>query len=64
VLSYARGVPVICRVFEPSDAEQIRAEGGTPVLYSEAAAADFLAWLEQADEVGIDSERRRRPREG
>jgi Kef-type K+ transport system membrane component KefB len=63
VLSYARGVPVICRVFEPEDAETIRADGGTPVLYSEAAAADFLAWLEQAETVGLHRERRRRPRE-
>jgi Kef-type K+ transport system membrane component KefB len=63
VLEYAKGIPVICRVFEPADAEMIRSRGGTPVLYSEAAATDFFAWLDQAKEVGIERERRKRPRD-
>ncbi|CAN5849725.1 cation:proton antiporter [soil metagenome] len=62
VLAYAAGVPLIARVFEPVDAELIRAQGGTPVLYSEAAAVDFLTWLDAADAVGIDRERRIRAR--
>jgi len=62
VLSYTSGIPLIARVFEPAEAEMIRARGGTPILYSEAAAKDFINWLDQADEVGITSERRRRPR--
>jgi Kef-type K+ transport system membrane component KefB len=57
-----RGVPAIVRVFAAGEAEQIRAAGGTPVLYSRAAADDFLHWLEQAEEVGLESERRQRPR--
>ncbi|CAN5769415.1 cation:proton antiporter [soil metagenome] len=62
VLSYTSGIPLIARVFEPVEAEMIRARGGTPILYSEAAAVDFLTWLDQADQVGITSERRKRPR--
>ncbi|MDQ3555891.1 MAG: cation:proton antiporter [Gemmatimonadota bacterium] len=62
LLRHARGVPVIARVFDPLEAERIRALGGTPILYSEAAAEDFLTWLDQAAEVGIEQERRARPR--
>jgi Kef-type K+ transport system membrane component KefB len=40
-------VPTLVRVFEPDDAEWIRAAGGRPVLYSEAAAAEFLQWYEK-----------------
>jgi Kef-type K+ transport system membrane component KefB len=47
LLDYVRGVPVIVRVFEESDAEWIRARGGTPVLYSEAAAERFFAWYDR-----------------
>jgi len=57
-----RGVPAIVRVFAAGEAEQIREAGGTPVLYSRAAADDFLQWLDQAEEVGVDRERRQRPR--
>lgn len=56
------GVEALVRVFSSSDAEEIRAAGGTPVLYSEAAADDFLRWLDQAEVVGIHRERRQRPR--
>jgi Trk K+ transport system NAD-binding subunit len=45
LLQYARGVPMIVRVFEEEDAEWIRAAGGTPVLYSEAAADGLLEWF-------------------
>lgn len=62
LLSYVKGRPVIARVFEPHEAEMIRAGGGTPVLYSEAAALDFLNWLDQAERVGLAKERRQRPR--
>jgi Kef-type K+ transport system membrane component KefB len=58
LLDYVDGVPTLVRVFEPEDAERIRAHGGTPVLYSRAAAEDFLKWLEQAEEVGVHRERR------
>lgn len=46
VLEYARGVPVVVRVFEEHDADWVRSMGGTPVLYSEAAADGLLAWFE------------------
>lgn len=47
LLEYARGVPVIVRVFEEEDAEWIRAMGGIPVLYSEAAAEGMLRWFDR-----------------
>jgi Kef-type K+ transport system membrane component KefB len=62
LLDYVSGVPTVVRVFEPEDAERIRERGGTPVLYSRAAAEDLLKWLDQAEKVGIRRERRVRPR--
>jgi Trk K+ transport system NAD-binding subunit len=47
LLEYARGVPTIVRVFEEEDAEWIREMGGTPVLYSEAAAERLIEWFEK-----------------
>jgi Kef-type K+ transport system membrane component KefB len=64
LLRFVDGVPVLVRVFEPVDAEQIRALGGSPILYSKAAADDLLRWLEQAEGVGVENERRQRPRAG
>lgn len=49
VLEYARGVPVIVRVFEEEDAAWIRELGGTPVLYSEAAAQGVVKWFERQE---------------
>lgn len=62
VLDYVRNVPVVVRVFEPADADVITERGGHPILYSFAAADDFIRWLDQADGVGIENERRERPR--
>jgi monovalent cation:H+ antiporter-2, CPA2 family len=62
VLRYVEGVRVLVRVFEESDADRIRGLGGTPILYSEAAAEDFMRWFDAAEEVGIEHERRTRPR--
>jgi Kef-type K+ transport system membrane component KefB len=56
------GVPIVVRVFEAAEGALIRAAGGTPIPYSEAAAEDFLRWLGQAELVGLDQERRQRPR--
>jgi hypothetical protein len=41
----AAGRPTLIRVFDPADGDWIRKLGGQPVLYSEAAAAEFLAWF-------------------
>lgn len=46
LLEYARGVPVIVRVFEEEDAAWIRQLGGTPVLYSRAATDGLMRWIE------------------
>jgi Kef-type K+ transport system membrane component KefB len=62
MLDYVAGVPVLVRVFDADEAEEIRTHGGNPIIYSEAAAHDFLQWLDQAEEVGIQRERRLRPR--
>jgi Kef-type K+ transport system membrane component KefB len=48
LLERCRGIPVIVRVFEDEDADWVRSLGGTPVLYSEAAAEGFLAWFERS----------------
>jgi Kef-type K+ transport system membrane component KefB len=64
LLDYVNGVPVLVRVFDPEDAEMIRGKGGTPILYSQAAAEDFLRWLDQAELIGVANERRVRPRSG
>ncbi len=45
LLEYARGVPMIIRVFEEEDAMWVRELGGTPVLYSEAAADGLMDWF-------------------
>jgi hypothetical protein len=44
LLSIAKGIPVFARAFNVSDAEWIARRGGRPVLFSEAAAEDFLEW--------------------
>ena len=45
LLEHVSGVPVLVRVFEETDAEMVRALGGTPVLYSHAAADRMLQWF-------------------
>jgi len=50
LLEHVAGVPVLVRVFEEEDAAEIRDAGGTPVLYSEAAADRMLEWF--AAELG------------
>jgi CPA2 family monovalent cation:H+ antiporter-2 len=48
LLEHVQGVPVLVRVFDEEDARRIRSLGGTPVLYSEAAAEGLLRWLDAA----------------
>lgn len=40
-------VPVVVRVFGDDDAAWIRARGGRPVLYADAAAGEFLEWFDR-----------------
>jgi CPA2 family monovalent cation:H+ antiporter-2 len=47
LLDVARGVPVLVRVFNVEDADWVRARGGRPVLYSDAAAEGFLEWFDR-----------------
>lgn len=49
LLEYVSGVPVMVRVFEESDAEWVRQLGGTPVVYSEAAADRMMDWYFAGD---------------
>ncbi|MCI0435541.1 MAG: cation:proton antiporter [Gemmatimonadetes bacterium] len=51
LLEIARGVPVLCRVFEEEDARWVREMGGIPVVYSEAAAEGLLSWLDRMNDV-------------
>lgn len=51
VLKHVRGVPVIARVFEESEAEMIRGAGGIPIVNSEAAAETFLEWFRANDRL-------------
>lgn len=57
-LDYLKDCPaeVIVRVFEPFEAEQVKAAGGHPVQTAYAASAQFLEWVEvnlpRADTVG------------
>lgn len=46
VLAYAKGVPVLVRVFEDRDAEAIEKLGGIPVSNASAAVEEFLKWFE------------------
>jgi Kef-type K+ transport system membrane component KefB len=62
VLRYAPGVKLIARVFEDADAERLAALGATPVPYAAAAAEDFMRWYQDAEQIGVDRERRQRSR--
>ena len=52
VLQRVGGMPVLVRVFEDEDAEQIHRLGGTPVLNSQAAARTFMEWFEKTEHAG------------
>jgi Kef-type K+ transport system membrane component KefB len=51
LLQYASGVPVLVRVFEEEDSEWILAMGGTPIVYSKAAAEGLLRWYDSEKEA-------------
>lgn len=46
-LALAGDVPVLVRVFEADEEAWVRARGGTPVSYAEAAADDFFEWFRE-----------------
>jgi CPA2 family monovalent cation:H+ antiporter-2 len=46
LLEFARGVPVLVRVFDDHDAQWIRELGGIPIVYSEAAAEEMIRWFD------------------
>jgi Kef-type K+ transport system membrane component KefB len=54
VLEHVREVPVVARVFEEHEAEQIRAAGGVPVMNSQAAAETFIEWFAANDRLNGD----------
>jgi len=47
VLRHLSGRPVVVRVFEEEEAEQVRRLGGIPVLNSVAAADTFMEWFDK-----------------
>jgi len=66
LLQTIRDVPLMVRVFEDEDADWVRAAGGTPIVYSDAAADEFMRWFEQfrrgggsADQAGAEPAGRR-----
>lgn len=46
LLEFARGVPILVRVFDDRDAAWIREAGGTPIVYAEAAADEMMRWFD------------------
>ena len=57
VLAMAGDTPVLARAFNVEDAEWIRERGGEPILFSDAAADEFLAWFDAGcpEEDGEDA---------
>jgi Kef-type K+ transport system membrane component KefB len=47
LLQNIHGPTVLVRVFEDEDADWVRDLGGTPVVYSAAAAEDFFRWFDR-----------------
>ncbi|MEX2528180.1 MAG: cation:proton antiporter [Gemmatimonadota bacterium] len=46
LLDKGRQIPIVARVFNVEDAEWVKERGGEPVLFSDAAADDFLEWYD------------------
>jgi Kef-type K+ transport system membrane component KefB len=47
LLAMVRDIPVLVRAFNVEEGDWIRERGGRPILYSDAAADDFLAWYRE-----------------
>jgi Trk K+ transport system NAD-binding subunit len=47
LLQNVHGPTVLVRVFEDEDADWVRELGGTPIVYSAAAADDFIRWFDR-----------------
>jgi Kef-type K+ transport system membrane component KefB len=62
LLDYAGNeTPVLVRVFDDQDARWVEERGGIPIVYSDAAAQEFLGWFDRRFDLAED--RRARPRE-
>ena len=55
LLRAARGAPVFVRVFDDEDAEWVESLGGTAILYSREAAAEFASWFREHVSAGPDN---------
>jgi CPA2 family monovalent cation:H+ antiporter-2 len=53
VLEHVQGVPVLVRVFETEEAQQVERFGGIPILGADAAAVNFLAWFDSRDDTHV-----------
>jgi hypothetical protein len=58
----AERAPVLVRVFDDLDAQWVTEQGGIPIVYSEAAAQEFLGWFDRR--FGLAEDRRTEPRPG
>jgi len=47
IFSIVEDIPVLVRVFEDEEEEEIRELGGTPISFSDAAVDEFLEWFEE-----------------
>lgn len=57
LLEHARDRTVLVRVFEDDDAEWVRRRGGLPVVYSEAAAEEFINWFDRVFTGALEERR-------
>jgi len=51
VFEIAGDTPVLVRVFEEHEEASVRAMGGTPISFSEAAVAEFFEWFDEEMEA-------------
>ena len=54
VIRHTRGVRVLARVFEDSEARAVERAGGIPILNSEAGSTQFLEWFENSQKTATD----------
>ncbi|MCS1407830.1 MAG: Glutathione-regulated potassium-efflux system protein KefC [Verrucomicrobia subdivision 3 bacterium] len=53
ILQNIHQTPIIVRVFEESDAAQIKRQGGIPIMNSEASAEKFIEWFDKTGRAAV-----------
>ena len=62
LLELVHGPHVLVRVFDDADAAWVHALGGTPIVYSEAAADEFIEWFDHTFGEATDRRANDRPK--